>query len=305
MGLDTMNPATQVAIPIRTINTTKVLNISHCEYYSTVAASGTTFSLQDEIVCNPGLSTSFPWLSNIAVNYTKYKFKELYLEYVPSCPTSTPGTIYFGFDPDVLSSGPEGTSDMIQYKVNLQGSVFLNHRVKVPREILETKLFTRAINENVSDADLKTYDIGQFYVVTDQTTANTALGFLKLCYSVQFFDPQPRSDAYAGQAALWTGTAANPLNVQVVNALINQVPSYTTAGVISFKSKGTYLLNAFNSTGATTSIGTQTGGVAVTSGNAAAGNASSDIYAYLTVTGPGTITVGSNGTTVVMLTKVA
>jgi hypothetical protein len=53
-----------------------------------------------QVVCNPGIASSFPWLSKVAGAYEQYKFKKLVFEYVPQCPTTSDGSagLYFDYD---------------------------------------------------------------------------------------------------------------------------------------------------------------------------------------------------------------
>jgi len=298
-----MNPATQVAVPISMTNLTKALALTHSEFYGTIATTATTFTVQASITAQPGLNTSFPWLANIAANYDKYQFTELYLHYVPSCPTSTPGTIYFGFDPDVLDAGPIETSDMLQYQVNHSGSPFLEHIMHVTPDILNKKLFTRTANQVISQADLKTYDIGKFYVVTDQTTFPTALGFIKLCYTVKFFNPQPRADGYIGNSCVYNSISGALFDAVVVNNLPLQIPTVADTNGITIKTAGIYEVYGFIFGSANITMSTVTGGVAQNLATAS-GTVTCAFYNVLTVTGPGTWSAQTTNPGSVTITKV-
>jgi len=62
--------------------------------------SGTTINL------NPGDSGVFSWLSNIALNYQKFKWKFLRFIYVPQVPSTTAGSAYVYLEYDYLDAMP-------------------------------------------------------------------------------------------------------------------------------------------------------------------------------------------------------
>lgn len=49
---------------------------------------------------NPGIDGSFPWLAQIANRFDKYRINSFKIIYIPSCATSTHGTITCVFNPD-------------------------------------------------------------------------------------------------------------------------------------------------------------------------------------------------------------
>jgi len=57
--------------------------IRHKEYLGQITGS-TTFSVVNSYTLNPGVQTSFPWLSTIAANFQEYKIKGMVFHYVPS-----------------------------------------------------------------------------------------------------------------------------------------------------------------------------------------------------------------------------
>jgi hypothetical protein len=57
-------------------------------------------------VMNPGLATSYPWLSGIAKQYSKFRWKALRYIYVPTCSTTTAGSVFFYVSYDSYDTGP-------------------------------------------------------------------------------------------------------------------------------------------------------------------------------------------------------
>lgn len=59
--------------------------------------------------------STFPWLNTMAQNFSKFKWHYLQLFYIPSCPTTTPGSVAVGLTYDDLDSsvGPGITFNQI------------------------------------------------------------------------------------------------------------------------------------------------------------------------------------------------
>jgi hypothetical protein len=55
-------------------------------------------------VINAGIATNFPWLSSIAGNYQKFRWKFLRYIFVPQCPSTTPGSVYLEMHYDFLDN---------------------------------------------------------------------------------------------------------------------------------------------------------------------------------------------------------
>jgi hypothetical protein len=57
-------------------------------------------------VMNPGIPQSYPWLSGIAKQYTRFRWKALRYIYVPTCSTTTAGSVFFYPSYDSYDTGP-------------------------------------------------------------------------------------------------------------------------------------------------------------------------------------------------------
>jgi hypothetical protein len=55
-------------------------------------------------VINAGIAANFPWLSQVAKNYQRFKWKFLRYIYVPQCPSTTPGSVFIEMRYDWLDS---------------------------------------------------------------------------------------------------------------------------------------------------------------------------------------------------------
>jgi len=262
--------------------------------------------LQKDIVVQPGLNSTFPWLSNIALLYDRYKFLKLELEFITSCPTTTSGTVYMAFDPDALDQGPSSTSDMLQYKVNLQFSPFLTQKMAIGKSVMNKILYTRAPAQPLGNADLKTYDLGLFYVTTDNTVSGVALGTIRLNYTIQLMDPQPRADNSIGSTLQYAGSTSYTFNALYWNNMPNcATASGVATSTMQIKATGAYEFWWLNTTNTTVGTPTYTGGLVQTNATVVASSSQVMGIWYISATAPGTFTFPPNGTSLSVLVKTA
>nr|WRQ65502.1 structural protein [Tolivirales sp.] len=66
------------------------------------------------LTINPGLVATFPWLSNIALSYSKFCFKFLRFIYVPQVATNTPGVVFIDILYDSADAKPSTLQSVAQ-----------------------------------------------------------------------------------------------------------------------------------------------------------------------------------------------
>nr|QYF49889.1 MAG: hypothetical protein 2 [Zhejiang sediment noda-like virus 1] len=172
--------------------TTRGVVVAHREYIQDVTAAdanfrNTTFSV------NPGLATTFPWLSAIAGRFESYLFRRLHFIYEPICPTTTPGAVMMAVDYDAVDSAPTSKVVLMAYRGAVRSAPWNITRFDATRGDLRkfgVQRFVRT-SSNPAGSDLKTYDVGNLQLATQNTPgAPTTLGELYVEYEVEFFTPQ-------------------------------------------------------------------------------------------------------------------
>lgn len=63
------------------------------------------------------IPSTFPWLNAMAQNYSKFKWHFLQLYFIPSCPTTTPGSVALGLTYDDLDTNVSSTTTFNQVAV--------------------------------------------------------------------------------------------------------------------------------------------------------------------------------------------
>lgn len=156
---------------------------------SLVASEDWSLAYAREFEINPGLSATFPWLSTIAKNYTEYRVHGLSFDYVPSCPTTTPGDVIMTplYDPQIPTPNSEvQASDQIDTKV---GSVFIPHKLVLKPSRMNITGSKKLVRDYAMAQSIVNYDCGRVCISTT-SGPGTAVGKLFVTYDVELFAPR-------------------------------------------------------------------------------------------------------------------
>jgi hypothetical protein len=168
----------------------KMTKIVHRELVATISGN-TTFGV-DSFSLNPGLSSSFPWLSSIAGSYEQYRFNRLTFKYITRAPTSYIGSILMAPEYDALDSSP--SSELLASQMNgaIENTPWQDQSLSFvvsdmfpmgPRKYIRTGTLP-------TSSDLKTYDAGKLFVCTVDCADTSAIGKLWVEYEVELHIPQ-------------------------------------------------------------------------------------------------------------------
>lgn len=139
---------------------------------------------------NPGISTVFPWLSSVAVNYEKYRFRRLTFSLVPLVSTQFSGRIGVGFDYDSTDNPPGNRQEF--YSLSIHSETMPWQATSVAVKCDNAFRFT---GTHVA-ADNKLIDQGQVIIMSDSVSngasITTAIPLYDLIvdYDVELIEPQ-------------------------------------------------------------------------------------------------------------------
>lgn len=142
----------------------------------------------------PGLASTFPWLSKIAKLYERYVVEDMEFYFKPTVSPyaagGQTGKVVLLADYDASSAPPE----------TIQGAETTDPHVDgMPYETVTLRLDPRRLTPNggkftrdrfVPGTDIKTYDAGNFYICVAGTAATSQIGELRVRYSVRFLNPR-------------------------------------------------------------------------------------------------------------------
>lgn len=172
--------------------------VRHREYIGEVT-SHTAFDVSRYNI-NPGLETTFPWLSAIAPAFEQYRFRGLLFEFnstssdavLSTATSSSLGTISMATEYDVLEPDFPDKRAMLNHEFSnsRKPSVCFIHPVEcASNQTPVTKLYVRTEMEPLpADADLRLYDWGAFQIASEgQQADGGVLGELWATYEVEFY----------------------------------------------------------------------------------------------------------------------
>jgi hypothetical protein len=102
----------------------RTLTVSNFENAGNVTFTGTGGFTNGGSVLNPGIPQNFPWLSAIAQNYQKFKWKFIRYIYVPQCPSTIPGSIYLEMHYDFLDNAATSLSQVTATESSVVGNAW-------------------------------------------------------------------------------------------------------------------------------------------------------------------------------------
>lgn len=169
------------------------IEVTNHEYLADITCTSSFTSSKYAI--NPGLASTFPWLSNIANNYEFYQFKELTVEFRPFVGTSSSGSVMMAFDFDAEDAAPLNKQRFMSYLTSVQGAVYNPMNLRAESRDLSkfgVQKFTRP-SAVPANTDVKTYDVANLYIATDGGNG-TSSGSLYLRYRVVLMTPHSPSE---------------------------------------------------------------------------------------------------------------
>nr|QKV51304.1 putative capsid protein [Crucivirus sp.] len=218
------------------------VHIRHREFLGDIVTSGSanTFNLQSYPI-QPGLSSSFPWLSNVCgtsfqqyrINGMVFEFRSMSADALNSTNTAL-GSVVMATDYDSKDANFQSKAQMenTEFGVSCKPSSCMIHAIECAKsQTSVSELYIR--NTGVpSGADIRLYDMGNFQIATtgfQGTSVN--VGELWVSYDITLFKAiqlQPGAGILQYHRNLAATTAAQPL-LQDVSVYATQ-PQYDNIG---------------------------------------------------------------------------
>jgi len=207
--------------------------IIHRELVASIIGS-TAFTVAQALALNPGLAASFPWLSNEAAGWEKYKFNSLKFEFFTRTGSNVPGSMMLAPDYDASDAAPLSEVAASAYEDCEEDAPWKDICCLLKASELMGDMKERFVRTGTlaANQDIKTYDCGNLFACTvDGTAVNW--GKLWVDYDVTLITPHVPPGGFQAsgtlQAAGGTIAAATPFgaapiatgNVQLSGAATN------------------------------------------------------------------------------------
>jgi hypothetical protein len=174
----------------------KRIIVKETEYIGEVTvANQPNFQNIYTLPCNPGQSSTFPWLNTIAKNYEKYRFLELCFFYKPEVTEYTAnvntGKVVLSADYDASDAAPATKQQMEDVDPHADGMPYQSIMLTLdPKQMFQMSdaRYVR-IGGLPGSSDIKTYDCANFFLAVQGQTANSTIGELHVRYTVELSVP--------------------------------------------------------------------------------------------------------------------
>jgi hypothetical protein len=171
--------------------------VRHKEFLTEIRGAP-NFTIRNEFDLNPGLTTTFPWLSGIAAQYSQYKIKGLVYHYVPtsgnavSSTNAALGTVMLQTSYRATEDAPTSKIEMLNeyWSSEAKPSEEFCHPIECdPKENPFNIQYIRSGNLPVTENQLM-YDLGKTTVaVSGQQADDIVLGDLWVTYEIELKKP--------------------------------------------------------------------------------------------------------------------
>ncbi len=230
--------------------TGQTVTIRHREFITQI--NGTTeFTVGRSLILNPGLASTFPWLSRIAQGFQEYQFKGIVFHYIPtsgnavSSTNSALGTVMMQTSYRSTDSVPVSKHELLnEYWSNeVVACDTMCHPIECdPKENPFAIHYVRSGSLPEADEPLM-YDLGKTFICTSGMQSTNAVGDLWVTYEVDLKKPVVNSnvlftddfvnasyDTVPSLSNMYSGTLATRyggLDVDVSGHTIT-IPAYAT-----------------------------------------------------------------------------
>jgi hypothetical protein len=280
------------------------IRIRQREYVADLSGS-VAFSTQ-QFSINPGLSSTFPWLSSIASRYESYLFRSLRFEYETSVSTATAGTVILAVDYDSADAAPTSKQQIMAYRGAVRSAPWAPCENGSDGSDLSKFGVQRYIRSgSVASTDIKTYDVGNLFCGFQGMAGVSSVGELYVSYDVELMTPELNQVQFFG--TITSGGAVSNAAVFGTAAVItgNGDVSAASGNTLTFSRVGSYVVaqslvgSVFTDTAATTNTSTATIGALSGGHNTAQTTSVLTLTVNVTAIGQTLVTVWTGNSTTV------
>jgi len=226
-------------------NTGQSITVRHKEFLGEIRGS-TTFTVQQEFSLNPGLSTTFPWLNDIAKKFQEYRVKGMVFHYVPTSgsavSTTNPalGSVMLQTTYRASDTAPASKVEMLNEYWSSEACPCEAFAHPIECDPKENPFSTQYVRGGLIPAtdNILMYDLGKTFVATSGMPATgNVVGDLWITYEIELRKPVLNSSVSESQEwAKWSGLAPTNSSMFGTTTIVNtgNLPISITNNVVTF-----------------------------------------------------------------------
>jgi hypothetical protein len=234
---------------LSTVTTNQVYSVAFQRREFAARVSGDpdlAFSMDQPL--NPSNSNLFPWLSKIAPQFDMFLFRRCSVIYIPSCATTTPGSLTMAFDYDPTDINAQKVPESLGVMPGATtGQVYTRSVLEFNPNSCPTnthKFYTSASDDH-GEQERFTHPARFLLCMSARPTAKTDYGSLYVDYDVLMISPQDAGPGYSNDAKVTVntldGNADDPLGSLANQTLKTNKP--TTEQVVAKTNRVTRVIN--------------------------------------------------------------
>jgi hypothetical protein len=186
---------TRASASIPTMHRTdQTVVIRHREYIGPLTGS-TEFTVQRQLIINPGLSGTFPWLSGIAKNFQEYRVTGMVYHYVPtsgsaiSSTSSALGSVMFQTTYRTTDDEPSSKVEMLNEYWSNEVVPFESTVHPIECDPKENPFSVHYVRVGDAVGEPLLYDIGKTFIATQGMQSAYTVGDVWVTYEVELKKP--------------------------------------------------------------------------------------------------------------------
>lgn len=179
-----------VGMSVRTANDGG-FEVDHiCSIDGTNSASPTITTYQ----VNPGLSDIFPVLYQKAAVYEQYRIRDVQFHYLPTCASTTPGSVILSPEYDVNDTPPTSLVEIRNTAGTMESSPWVASILRLDANRVHTTGRRKLVRDGAVATTRQDYDMCNLSVATVNNGTTSEIGLLKVKYKIDFFIRQRNID---------------------------------------------------------------------------------------------------------------
>jgi hypothetical protein len=245
--------------------------VRHAELLDSVTGTA-AFTVARRLELNPGLATFSPWLSSIARNWERYKFRKLVFHYFTKTVYTSPGSVMIVPDFDALELAPKSEQIAFAYEFAKESVPYKDFAVALSPAHMHPQGVPKLCRQGAvpdTGATLD-YDAGNCFIITVDGTS-TLWGKVWIEYDVEFTSSQvsPFGSASGGFQSNTGSSATTAANFGTLTSNVGPELLVTASGnILTSLIEGSVLV-CLQTTAATSAV--QTGVPTADAGSATVG----------------------------------